>query len=112
MKTRNQINDNFKWDLSPLCSSDEDFYKGLEKVNGYIKKFKNFENKLNNKETILKFFKLDEEFDDLIEPLYMYVHLKHDEILSDRKRNEMSEKNFLLRLHLLLQNCMNYPMKL
>lgn len=92
MKTRNQINDNFKWDLSPLCSSDEDFYKGLEKVNGYIKKFKNFENKLNNKETILKFFKLDEEFDDLIEPLYMYVHLKHDEILSDRKRNEMSEK--------------------
>ena len=92
MKTRNQINDNFKWDLSPLCSSDEDFYKGLEKVNGYIKKFKNFENKLNNKETILKFYKLDEEFDDLIEPLYMYVHLKHDEILSDRKRNEMSEK--------------------
>lgn len=92
MKTRNQINDNFKWDLSPLCSSDEDFYKGLEKVNGYIKKFKNFENKLNNKETILKFFKLDEEFNDLIEPLYMYVHLKHDEILSDRKRNEMSEK--------------------
>lgn len=92
MKTRNQINDNFKWDLSPLCSSDEDFYKGLEKVNEYIKKFKNFENKLNNKETILKFFKLDEEFDDLIEPLYMYVHLKHDEILSDRKRNEMSEK--------------------
>lgn len=91
MKTRNQINDNFKWDLSPLCSSDEDFYKGLEKVNEYIKKFKNFENKLNNKETILKFFKLDEEFDDLIEPLYMYVHLKHDEILSDRKRNEMSE---------------------
>ena len=92
MKTRNQINDNFKWDLSPLCSSDEDFYKGLEKVNEYIKKFKNFENKLNNKETTLKFFKLDEEFDDLIEPLYMYVHLKHDEILSDRKRNEMSEK--------------------
>ena len=32
MKTRNQINDNFKWDLSPLCSSDEDFYKGLEKA--------------------------------------------------------------------------------
>ncbi len=92
MKTRNQISDNYKWDLSPLCNSDEDFYKGIEKVKDYIQKFKKFENKLKDKETILKFFKLDQEFDNFIEPLYLYVHLKHDEVLSDRKRNEMSEK--------------------
>lgn len=92
MKNRSQIEEKYKWDLSDLCKSNEEFYQVLESVKEYIKKFKMFENKLKDKETIWKYLKLDREFEEKIEPIALYVHLKNDEVLSDRKNNEMREK--------------------
>lgn len=96
MKKRDKINEKYKWDLTSLCPNEDYFNQGLIKIKEYIKDFKKFENKLNNKETILKFLKLDEKCEKEIEPLCLYVHLKKDELLSDRNRNEMAEKVSLL----------------
>ena len=91
MKTRNQIEDKYKWDLTILCPSDEEFYKAVEKIKDWTLKFKQFENKLKDKETILQYLKLDEEFEKFISPYSLYAHLKQNEILSDNSRNEMVE---------------------
>lgn len=92
MKNRSEIKDQFKWDLSPLCKSEEEFYSKLEEAKKYLPKFKKFEGKLNNKETILKYLKLEKEFDHIIEPISLYASLKNDEILSDSKYQIMNEK--------------------
>lgn len=92
VKERSQIEEQYKWDLSPLCKSDDEFYKRLEKVNVYLKKFKAFEGKLNDKKTLWKYLQLSKQFDEEFEPICLYAHLKGDEILSDNSRNEMEEK--------------------
>ena len=91
MKTRNEIEEKYKWDLTTLCSSDEDFYAQYELLKPYIEKFENFEGKLNNKETIKEYFSLSREFEEKLFPVYLYADLKGDEILSDNKRNQMRE---------------------
>lgn len=92
MKERKQIAEKFKWDLSPLCKNDEEFYQKIALVDNYLKEFKKFEGKLNNKKDIWNFLQLDKKFDQEIEPALFYAHLKSDEILSDSKRVEMGEK--------------------
>ena len=92
MKERKQIAEKYKWDLSPLCKNDEEFYQKLALVDNYLKQFKKFEGKLNNKKDIWAFLQLDKKFDEEIEPALLYAHLKCDEVLSDSKRVEMDEK--------------------
>jgi len=97
MKKRKEINEKYKWDLSPLCKNDEEFNEKLEKAKIYISKFKKFEGKLNNKETILKFLMLEREFCAYIDPLILYSSMRLDEELSNSKHQLMSEKlNFFL----------------
>ena len=67
-KERKDINDKFKWDLSPLCDSDDDFYQKLKEFQAFLPKIKAFEGKLSTKSKILEFLKLDDEVTRLIEP--------------------------------------------
>ncbi len=89
---RSQIEEKYKWDLSSLCTSDEDFYDKLEKSKTFLPKLKTFEGKLNNKEAIYDYLMLEEELDKIIEPAHQYCFLKSSEDLSEEKYNEMSEK--------------------
>lgn len=92
MKKREELDNIFTWDLSPLCKDDEEFYQKIDKIKDYLPKIKAFEGKLNNKKTILEYLKLDDEFSRFVEPLALYAHLRSDEVLSDSNRQEMSEK--------------------
>ena len=92
MKKRQEIEEEYKWDLSLLCSGKEEFYQKVNKINDFLPKIKAFEGKLNNKEDILAYLKLNEQFSKFVEPLALYAHLKSAEVLSDSERQEMSEK--------------------
>ena len=92
MKKREEIKEQYKWDLSILCKSTQDFYNKIEKINDFLPQIKAFEGKLNNKDTIYDYLKLDEKFSKFVEPLLLYSHLKSSEVLSDTERQEMSEK--------------------
>ena len=78
MKNRSEIEEKYTWDLTQLCKNDEEFYIKLQKINDYLQKLKAFEGKLNNKETIYEFLKLDEEFSKFVEPIALYAHLRSD----------------------------------
>ena len=92
MKKRAQIDDKYKWDLSPLCKNEEEFLKGLDKLKPYLEKFKAFIGKLDNKKTIWEFLTLEKEFDKIVNPIALYIHLKADEDLSDDHISELKEK--------------------
>ena len=92
MKKRSEIQEKYKWDLSPLCKSDEEFYEVLEDAKKYLPKLKRFEGKLNNKKTIAEYLKLDKEFTHLVEPIILYISMKKNEELSNSKYQLMSEK--------------------
>ena len=47
LKKRSEIEEKYKWDLTPLCKSDSEFYQKLEKCKEFLPKLKKFEGKLN-----------------------------------------------------------------
>ena len=91
MKKRNEIEEKYTWDLSKLCSGKEEFYKNTKQINEFLPKIKAFEGKLNNKESILQYLKLEEEFTNFVEPVALYCQLKSVEVLSDSERQEMKQ---------------------
>ena len=91
MKTRSEIQEKYKWDLSPLCTSDEEFYSKLNEIKPQLDKLQEYKGKLNNKEMIWDYLYFDKQISKILEPLQLYAYLKSDEVVSDNARNEMVE---------------------
>ena len=91
MKERKEIEEKYKWDLSPL-ESDLKFHDILKKIKDYLPKFTKYEGKLNNKDTILEYFALEKEFEDFLYPIELFLSLRRDECLSNDEINEKIEK--------------------
>ena len=91
-KTRDEIDDKYKWDLSQIYVSLEDWLKDFEYVKTSGDKYLEFKGKLNNADNILKYFKFDEEFSKKADSLYMYAALKFDEDTSNSKYQELKGK--------------------
>jgi len=89
MKERKDIQERFKWDLSVYCASDEIFYKKLEKLRPYIKKIKQFENKLEDENMLFDCWEMEDEFSILITPLLCYASYREDENQGDSKAQEL-----------------------
>lgn len=91
MKTRSEIEEKYKWDLSKFCKSDEDFCALLKKIEKNCEKFKDFEGKLADDNTLLKFLDFKcKVFEDA--GLTCYAFLRQCEDRGDRKANELIEK--------------------
>lgn len=91
MKERKDIEEKYKWDLSPLCKDYDEFYSRCEEIKTYTAKFEAMKGKLNTKENLKKYFALNREFDDKLLPVYLYASSKSDEILTDNERAKLSE---------------------
>ncbi len=90
--TRDEIGEDYKWDLTPICLNDEDFYNKLEEGKNIVSKLVTFEGKLNNKEDIYNYLLLEEKLSEVLEPAQQYCFLKLTECLSSENYNEMDEK--------------------
>ena len=90
-KIRSEIDDKYKWDLTTIYGSDDDFYKEYEKVKQMINCF-NTENIFESGETLYKYLKSKDEIDVLIDKLYTYAHLNNDADTTVSLYDEMSKK--------------------
>ena len=90
MKKRCEIEEKYKWDLTPLCKDDKDFYDKIEKLKAYIPKFQSFKEKLNNKQILKEYFALNREFLQEFYPVYLYAYIK-----SQQKAPHSSPSKFL-----------------
>lgn len=91
MKNRNQIQDKYKWDLSPLCKGEEDFAHALNEMQEYLESVKKFEGKLNNKKRIKKYLDLNEKFEEKLERIFLYTSLICDEDLTNGEHMQQDE---------------------
>lgn len=85
MKARKDIKNEFKWDLTHIFKTDEDFEKELKDIQKDIAKLEGFKGKLGDKKNLLKYFELSEKTSSTLEMLGGYAYLKHSEDLANGK---------------------------
>jgi len=92
-KTRSEIEEKYKWDLTTIYKSDELWYKDLEKVSKETEKISEFRgNIVNSSSNLLKYLKFDEDLERKLYKLYYYASLKHDEDTTNPIYQEMIGK--------------------
>jgi len=92
-KKRSEVNDNYKWDLTLIYKSDEDWYKSLEEVSKIVVKIKDFEGKIvKSADNLLEYIEFSLELERKIYKLYYYAHLKHDQDTTDTNYQVMKGK--------------------
>lgn len=89
-KTRDEIEDIYKWDLTPIYKSDELWYQDLKKAKEEIKKVTSYKDTfLKSANNLLSFLKYDEATERLLYRLYYYAHLNSDSDTTNTKYQSM-----------------------
>ena len=92
IKNRNEIEDEYKWDLSSLFKNDQEFYKELENVGEYVSLIKTFKDTLNNAQSIKNCFDKQNEISRKINNLMCYSNLRRNEDTTNNDAKAMSGK--------------------
>ena len=93
LKHRSEVDNNSKWDLTPIFQTDEDFEKKLKDVNVQINGFKKYKDKMmNSAQDLYKTLEEDTSIDKTLNHLYMYAHLNKDSDTTNQKYQSMYEK--------------------
>ncbi len=92
MEKRSQIDNRYKWDFSDYFKNDEEWGSGYKEILPIINSIKEYNGKLNTKESILNCFKLLERLSIQLEALYIYANCKRDEDVSNTKYQAMLNK--------------------
>lgn len=79
VKRREDIQENFKWDIDKVYSNVDQWSKDFEALKEEAKELKGFQGKLNSAKNIVEFLKLEEEISRKFEKLLIYAFLKNDE---------------------------------
>ena len=90
-KLRKEIAEKYKWDLTTIYKSDDEFYKEYEKVKQMIDSL-NTNNVLDSGEYLYEYLKANDEIDVLIDKLYTYAHLNNDSDTTVSLYDEMTKK--------------------
>lgn len=93
IKNRSEIEEKYKWDLSVIYKSDKSFNDDIDKVNKLIANIPAIKDSLiRSGEDLYEGIDKIESISRIIEKLYTYVHLKHDEDISNSKSIELLDK--------------------
>ncbi len=79
VRERRDIDTEYKWDLSTLYASDEDFEKDFEKLDERIAAVAAFSGRLKDAASIRACFDADTELDLLLSDLFCYANLRRSE---------------------------------
>lgn len=105
-KSRSEVEEKYKWDLSDFYKNDEDFNKDLEIAKERIKKEEKYRNCVKNSKELYEFLKYDEETECLVENLYVYSFMKDDEELGNSVN--INRKNNALEVITLYMNMISF----
>ena len=80
-KSISDVPEKYKWDLSDFYKSYEEFDKELEEVTKDIEVIKDYVGCTKDSSKLFEFLNLTIKLDNRITNLYVYAHLKNDEVL-------------------------------
>lgn len=85
-KLRSEIDDKYKWDLSSIYKSDEEFLKDIDNLRTKMKEISKYEDSImNSAKDLYDCLKLECELSSNLDKLHSYSHLKNDEDTSNTK---------------------------
>ena len=85
-KLRSEIDDKYKWDLTTIFKSDEEFLKEIDNLKDDIQKIKSYEDIfMTSGEKLYELFELTNELEARMDKVYCYAHLHSDEDVSNNK---------------------------
>ena len=90
IKKREEIPDNFKWDMSDVYRDESLLQKDIDKVKTAISKIAECQNMCENKESFKESMKLIYETEFLVDKIYFYSNQKYYENLGNPKYQKMS----------------------
>lgn len=91
--TRDEIDEQYKWNLKDIYETDEDWEKDFEFVEQSIAGYAQFEGRItDSSENLLACLKFDEEIGIKLERLYLYSMLAKDSDMRDTKYQGMDDR--------------------
>ncbi|MCM1533940.1 MAG: oligoendopeptidase F [Corallococcus sp.] len=83
---RSEIPEKYKWNLGDIFATVDDWEKSFAKMSKEYKKLGEFQGKLSDRDTLLKFLKLSDKIDREFEKLYCYAFMSYNEDSQDAER--------------------------
>lgn len=91
-KLRDEVSNDYKWDLTKIYKTDEEWNKDYQKLESEITKIKDYTNFIESSENLYKFLIFNEKIERLLNKLYYYAHLNFDVDTLNDKYQEMNQK--------------------
>ncbi|MBO6145320.1 MAG: oligoendopeptidase F family protein [Bacilli bacterium] len=95
-KSRSEVPEKYKWDLTDFYKNEDEFNKDLEEAKKRIKEEEKFRGCCKSGKTLYEFLKYDEVTECMIENLYVYSFIKDDEELGKKENINRKNKAMLL----------------
>lgn len=92
VKLRNQIEDKYKWDLTPMFASDEKWQEEFDALSAKLPRLDEYAGRLDCEENILACLKLSDELSASYGELYVYAYQRRDEDAGVAKYCAMCDK--------------------
>lgn len=89
-RTRSEIDSKYKWDLTTIFKSDDDFVSNLEDLKPVVETIVNFKgNIVKSADSLYNFLVESDCVERRMYKLFYYAHLKHDEDTTNPKYQEL-----------------------
>ena len=83
-KTREEVDAQYKWDLTPLYASTEEWRKAKDALQKRLAEIRNYKGRLaESASTLLSYMRLSDSLDKEMSRLYLYASLLSDEDVSN-----------------------------
>ncbi len=83
---RSEIPEKYKWNLGDIFATPDDWEKAFVSISKEYKRLADYQGKLSNRNTLLEFLRLSDEFDKTIEKLYCYAFMSYNEDSQDGEK--------------------------
>lgn len=91
-KLRDEVSNDYKWDLTKIYKTDEEWNKDYQKLESEITRIKDYTNFIESSENLYNFLTFNEKLERLLNKLYYYAHLNFDVDTLNNKYQEMNQK--------------------
>ena len=83
---RSEIPEKYKWNLGDIFATPDDWEKAFAEVSKQYKNLADYQGKLSDRNTLLKFLRLSDEYEKVIEKLYCYAFMSYNEDSQDGEK--------------------------
>ncbi|MGN1041037.1 MAG: hypothetical protein ACI4QL_06390, partial [Candidatus Fimimonas sp.] len=89
---RNEIPEKYKWNLGDIFATPAEWEKTFEEVSATVAEAVKFKGKLSDRDTLLQFLKLSDNFEAVLGRLYCYAMMSYNEDSQDPEKQARFSK--------------------